>query len=99
MGTVTGMSSFFDASLNKEVVTVTGSGFTVGDLSSVSLYIDDVAQTTLTVTASQATFSIDDMTSSTSDNVKVYFSDGLPTGYDTLGSLTVTPTFTSISTP
>lgn len=96
-GTVTGMSSAFDASLNKEVVTVTGSGFTVDDLTSVSLYIDDVEQTTLTVTDTEATFSIDDMASSTSDNVKVYFSDGLPTGYDTLGSLTVTPTFTSIT--
>jgi hypothetical protein len=37
------------------------------------------------------------MSGSSSDNVRVYFTDGLPTGYDTLGGLTITPTFTSIS--
>jgi hypothetical protein len=56
VGTVTGMSSAFDATLNKEVVTVTGSGFTDGDLSCVSLYIDDVMQTTVAVSASEAQF-------------------------------------------
>ena len=37
------------------------------------------------------------MTSATSSNVRVYFADGLPDGYDLITALTVTPTFTSIT--
>jgi hypothetical protein len=37
------------------------------------------------------------MTSATSSNVRIYFSDGLPEGYDLITGLTVTPTFTSIT--
>ena len=41
MGTVTSMTSAFDANLNKEVVTLTGSGFST-DAANISLYIDNV---------------------------------------------------------
>ena len=49
------------------------------------------------MTETEAFFKITDMTSSSSDNVRVYFADGLPNGYDSFTSLTVTPSFTGIS--
>ena len=52
-GTVETLTSAFDPATNKEIVTVTGLGLTDGDTSGVSLYIDGVLQTTLSVTAEE----------------------------------------------
>ena len=40
--TVTGMTSAYDSTYDAEVVTVTGSGFTAGDLEGTELFINDV---------------------------------------------------------
>ena len=41
--TLSGLTSAFDTTTNSLVFTATGTGFTADDLTSVSLYIDDVA--------------------------------------------------------
>lgn len=45
------MSNSFDATTNSQVFSVSGSGFTAGDLAGVSMYIDGVEQETLDVTS------------------------------------------------
>ena len=60
------MANAFDSATNSQVFTATGTGFPAdGDLSGVSLYIDDVKQETLTLTETQATFKVTDITTST----------------------------------
>ena len=95
--TVTGMLTEFDATSNSQLVKVTGTGFTADDTANTQLFIDGIVQETVSVTAEEATFKIIDMASSTSDNVKVYFASGLPTGYDSFTSITITPTFHSVT--
>jgi len=46
---MTGMSNAFDATTNTQVFTITGTGFTQNDLTSVSLFLDGIKQETLTV--------------------------------------------------
>ena len=46
---ITGMSNAFDATTNTQVFTITGTGFTQNDLTSVSLFLDGIKQETLTV--------------------------------------------------
>lgn len=76
------MMPSFDTNTNSQIVTISGSGFPSGNLSGVKLYIDGVAQQTTEVVATSATFMITDMKSHTSNNVRVYFPDGLATNYD-----------------
>ena len=95
--TMTGMSNSFDAATNSHVFSVSGSGFPAGDLSGVSMYIDGVEQETLDVTSTQATFKVIDASSEESCCVKVYFADGLASGYDAFTSATMSPTLVSIS--
>ena len=56
--TITDMTNSFDSATNSEVFTVTGTEFPSGDISAVSLYIDDIVQETLTVTTTVATFKV-----------------------------------------
>jgi hypothetical protein len=44
------------------------------------------------VTASEATFTLTDMDKETGNVVKIYFADGLPTGYDKVKTVAITPT-------
>jgi len=96
LSAMTAMDNAFDATTNKQVVTLTGTGFPT-DTAAVELMIDDVKQTTLTSTETTVTFSIDHMLDETSANVQVYFPDGFATGYADFKSVTVTPTLVSIS--
>ena len=94
---LTGMSNAFDTATNTQVFTITGTGFTQDDLASVSLFIDGKKQETLTVSTTDATFKVTDALDSSSKNVRVYFADGLPTGFDAYTSATMTPTLVSVS--
>ena len=58
LSVITDMTSAFDAATNKQVITLTGTGFPT-DASTVELFIDDVKQTTLSTAVTTATFSID----------------------------------------
>lgn len=79
-------------------MTAAGTGFTAGNTASVTLYIDNVAQTTLSVaTATAAVFTITNVTQAASTAVRVYFIDGYPTGWNANTSLTLTPGFVSVS--
>lgn len=49
---VTSLTSGFDSATNVATATLVGDGFTAGDTSSVSLYIDGVKQTTSNVSSS-----------------------------------------------
>lgn len=92
------MTPTFDAATNTLQVIAIGSGFTVGDTSSVSLYIDDVKQTTTSVaSALSAVFTISNITSASSSFVSVFFADGNPTGWTNISGLTFTPNFFLIS--
>ena len=75
------MNNEFDASLNAQTFSISGTGFPSGNTSGVSLHIDGREQETVSVTATEATFKVIDAQSESSSSVRVYFSDGLPTGY------------------
>ena len=94
--TVTDVTNAFDSGTNSQVFTVTGTGFPNGDSSAVSLHLDGIEQETLSVTDTEATFRVTDILSS-SPSLRVYFPDGLPTGYDSFNSATIAPTLVSIS--
>ena len=91
------MNNEFDASLNAEKFSISGTGFPSGDLTGVSLFIDDVEQETVSVTDTEATFKVIDASAESSSNIRVYFADGLPTGYESFTEATMTPTLVSIS--
>ena len=92
--TIESLTPTFDAATNTLQVIAVGSGFTAGDTSSVSLYIDDVKQTTTSVaSATSAVFTIKNVTSASSTFVRVFFADGNPTGWSSISGLTFTPNF------
>ena len=96
VATIEGVSNAFDSGTNSQVFTVTGTGFPNGDTSGVSLHLDGIEQETLSVTDTEATFRVTDVLCS-NPSLRVYFSDGLPTGYDSFESATIAPTLVSIS--
>jgi len=96
--TVATLTPGFNAATNTAQVTLAGSGFTAGDITSVALYIDGAKQTTLSVDLeTYALFTIVDIKDSTSSNIQIYFADGFATDYKWITSLTFTPNFVSIS--
>jgi hypothetical protein len=96
--TVATLTPGFDSATNTAQVTLAGSGFTAGDITSVALYIDGAKQTTLSVPSeTSAVFEIVDIKDSTSSNIQIYFADGFATDYKLITSLTLTPNFVSVS--
>ena len=94
--TVTALTSEFDDADNTLCLSLTGSGFG-SDSEGIELYIDGVLQTVVEVDDDEVIFTVVDMLDETSDDIQIYFADGLPAGYTTITSLTVTPTLVSIS--
>lgn len=88
---ITDVTNSFDSTSNSHTFTVTGTSFPSGNTAAVSLFIDDVMQETVSVSSTQAVFSVIDMAAETSDNVMVYFEDGLATGYEAFKSATIVP--------
>ena len=97
VATITGMQNEFDASLNAETFSISGTGFPDGDISGVSLFIDGREQQTVSVSATEATFRVIDTQSESSANVRVYFADGLPTGYESHTQASMSPRLVQIS--
>jgi hypothetical protein len=101
VGSITGMTNVFDEAEQAHVFTVTGTGFSTSDLSATTLYIDDNAQTTLSVTETSgvisAIFKVTSANDRTSKNIRVRMADGLPTGYANYTSATMEPKLLSIS--
>ena len=95
--TLDSLSSAFDDTLNKNVITATGSGFTADDIAGTELYLDGVKQETLTVSPTEATFAVNDALDSASTNAVVYFVDGLPTNYESKTFVEMEPKLISIS--
>jgi len=96
VATITDVTNAFDSSLNAQVFTVTGTGFPNGDTSGVSLHLDGIEQETLTVTDTVATFRVTE-TLTSNPSLRVYFPDGLPSGYDSFMTASIAPTLVSIS--
>ena len=72
------INTVYDASLEAYVVTIIGSGFTVGDLTSIKLFIDGVEQAIYAIdTEFVARFIITDMKMSDSSDVYVTCDDGI----------------------
>ena len=93
---VTALTSAFDDTTNTLELTLEGTGFGT-DADSIELYIDGERQTSLTAADTVATFTLDSILDESSSDVRVYFADGLPTGYQDVSSITVYPTLLSIS--
>ena len=93
---ITDMTNAFDAVTNKQIITLEGTGLGT-DTTAIEFYVDGVAQTVLTAADTTATIMISEMLDETSSDVQIYFADGLPTGYADYLSVTVVPTFVSIS--
>jgi hypothetical protein len=75
-----------------------GTGFTSGNTNSVSLYVDGEKQTTVSVdSATSAVFRITNVKNTSSTNVAIYFTDGLPTGHASLTSLTFNQKFIELT--
>lgn len=96
IASVTALTNAFDATTNTQVLTLEGTGFGT-DTSTIELYIDGVRQECLTAADTTATFALDGMLDEVSDNVQLYFADGLPTGYADVSSVTVSPSLVSVS--
>lgn len=95
---MTSLTPSFDSATNTAIVTLAGSGFTASNTSSVSLYIDGVKQTTTAVTSvSEAKFTITNINDSTTAKAEVFFTEGNSNGFNTIHSLTFTPSFVSVS--
>ena len=95
---VTSLTPGFDAATNTAIVTLAGSGFTAGDTSSVSLYIDGVKQTTTSVASgTEAKFTISELQASSTAMAEVFFTEGNSNGFNTIQSLTFVPNFISVS--
>lgn len=92
-----GTSNAFDATTNQQVFTVTGTVFPEGDITAMALYLDGVKQETLSVSLTSATFAVTEALDETTDNLRVYFNDGLPFNFDSHTSATMVPTLVSIS--
>ena len=61
VSTLSALTSSFDTSTNSLVFHAVGTGFTADDTTSVSLYIDEVKQETLSVTETAAEFKVTDV--------------------------------------
>lgn len=95
IASVTGLTASFDAATNTEVLTLTGTGFGT-ETSAIELIIDGVRQTCLTAEETTATFTLSHLDHESANKVTIYFPDGLPAGYDTITSFSVTPKLVSI---
>jgi len=93
---VTALTGAFDATTNTEVLTLTGTGFGT-DTTKIELLIDGTKQTCLTATDTQATFTLSHLDHESTNGVKIFFADGLPSGYDKIKSVAITPKLVSIS--
>lgn len=97
ISTVTGLTNAFDAATNTHQLTLSGSNFPAGDLAGVELYIDGYLQTVVSVSATEAIFTLTGVKAASSSDIQVYFADGLPTGFETITTQTFTPAFVSVS--
>lgn len=94
---VTSLTSAFDAATNTQVLTLEGSGFPSGNRGGIELYIDGFAQEPLSVSPTTATFTVTNALGRSTDDVVVYFADGLPSGHDQLGRLNLEPRIFAVS--
>ena len=93
--TITGMTESLDTATNSIQLTVAGTGFTAGDVANTELWIDGMKQTTIDVQATTATFTLVDAMDRSSNDVKVYFGEGTPTG--AISQQIFTPALISVS--
>ena len=76
---------------------MTGTDFT-GDASSVSLELDGVAQTTESVSATEAVFVISDVSDTTVSYGELYFAEGIPNGHSVVETgVQLEPSLVSVS--
>jgi hypothetical protein len=96
--TVTNMSLAYDDASHNWTVTVTGSSFS-GNISSTVLEIGGRAQTTASLTVSEAVFRITNVASGSLAGMKLYFGVGIPEGHASVmnGTHTMTPRLVSIT--
>jgi len=95
--TVTSLTPAFNATTNTLEVTLAGTGLPDGNTAGLTLHLAGVAQTTTSVTATAAVFTVTDVKVPAFTDANVYFADGLATGYASINALTLTPAFVSLS--
>lgn len=96
---VTGFRTQWDSSSQYWTVVVTGTGFT-GTTDTTELNVNGRAQTTISLSSTEAVFRIADIQGWTLSNVNVYFDVGLPKGHNTVvqgRTWNLEPKVTSIS--
>lgn len=74
------VTAAFDAASENIQLTVTGTGFPVGDLVGTELWIDGEKQETVDVTATSATFNLVNAKGTSSQNIQFYTAEGSPAG-------------------
>lgn len=94
---VTSLAPGLDTANGFATATLSGTGFTVGDTSSISLFIDSYKQTTYSVDSGSVIFRITNMDDSSSSNIQITTAQGFPSGASAVKSITFTPAFFSIS--
>jgi hypothetical protein len=85
--TVNSFMDTYDSTLMQSVVVVDGSGFLANGASEagVKMTVDGVAMTLLTpLTDTEARFAVNEILDSTSNKMELYFTEGLPKGYNTV---------------
>jgi len=87
----------FEAASNSLIMTLTGTGFSTGDASSISLVIDGIVQQTRSVDSdTSAVFQITNVLDTQSADVNLFFNDGFASGFQQFRSMSWTPTFVSV---
>ena len=95
--TMTDLEQIFFKTLNSQLYIMTGTGFTENDLTSVSLYIENIPQETYTVSSTRIQFKAINTLDYYSKKVFVYFADGLPIGYSSFTRVIMTSSLYSIT--
>ena len=94
--TITNATSVFDEAANAWTVVVDGTDFT-GDASTTSLTVNGIAQTTTSVSATQAVFTIVDISTATLSDAVLLFDVGKPEGHELVREVTITPRLVGIT--
>jgi hypothetical protein len=95
--TITATNLDWNTASNQWNLRVTGTGFT-GDETTTELIIDNVAQTTTSISSTEVIFTITDVSSQTLGSRKVFFDVGIPEGHHyTQAAFTLTPKLVSVS--
>ena len=94
--TISSVTPTYDTTNNKWTLVVSGTGFT-GDASSTTLIVGGITQTTSDFSSTSVTFTLDNLSSESFSDAKIYFDSGVPTSNVDLSTTVITPKLVSVS--